>query len=34
VQGKYFDKERLVKAIQKVVLPTQIKKIIENRVNK
>ena len=34
VQGKYFDKDRLVKAIQKVVLPTQIKKIIENRVNK
>ena len=34
VQGKYFDKEKLVKAIQKIVLPTQIKKIIENRVNK
>lgn len=34
VQGKYFDKDRLVKAIQKVVLPTQIKKIIENRINK
>lgn len=34
VQNKYFDKDKLVKAIQKVVLPTQIKKIIENRVNK
>lgn len=34
VQGRYFNKEQLVKAIQKVVLPTQIKKIIENRVNK
>lgn len=34
VQGKYFKKERLVETVQKIVLPTQIKKIIENRVKK
>lgn len=32
VQNKYFDKNELVQAIRNVVLPTQIKKIIENRV--
>lgn len=34
VQGKYFKKEKLVETVQKIVLPTQIKKIIENRVKK
>lgn len=32
IQGRYFKKEKLVETIQQVVLPTQIKKIIENRV--
>lgn len=32
VQNKFFDKNELVEAIRSVVLPTQIKKIIENRV--
>lgn len=32
VQSKLFDKNELIEAIRSVVLPTQIKKIIENRV--